>query len=126
VKHAEQDETRSSTVALAWLRSQPGLQSMIIGARTLEQLDGNTSRPARTPCWTASGIGHSWKPSMQRTRRRSDFYGAFGLWRPSSQMKSERRSVFSRLMSTKVSDMVIRGDRTRLCNPRRRSFTFRV
>ena len=33
--------TDSSTVALAWLRAQPGVRSTVIGARTLEQLDAN-------------------------------------------------------------------------------------
>jgi aryl-alcohol dehydrogenase-like predicted oxidoreductase len=40
-KVAKECNSSSSTVALAWLRSQPGVQSIIIGARTLEQLDGN-------------------------------------------------------------------------------------
>ena len=40
-KVAAQCNTDSSTVALAWLRSQPGVQSTIIGARTLQQLDAN-------------------------------------------------------------------------------------
>lgn len=30
-----------STVALAWLKAQPGVQSTLIGARTLEQLEAN-------------------------------------------------------------------------------------
>jgi hypothetical protein len=34
------------------------------------------------------------QPPMQRTRRCSHFYRASELWRPNSQMKSGRRSVF--------------------------------
>ena len=40
-KIAAECNTDSSTVALAWLRSQPGVSSTIIGARTLEQLNAN-------------------------------------------------------------------------------------
>jgi aryl-alcohol dehydrogenase-like predicted oxidoreductase len=40
-KVAKECNSSSPTVALAWLRSQPGVQSIIIGARSLEQLDGN-------------------------------------------------------------------------------------
>jgi aryl-alcohol dehydrogenase-like predicted oxidoreductase len=40
-KVAKECDSSSSSVALAWLRFQPGVQSIIIGARTLEQLDGN-------------------------------------------------------------------------------------
>ena len=38
---AAECNTTSSTIALAWLKSQNGVQSTIIGARTLEQLDAN-------------------------------------------------------------------------------------
>ena len=38
---ATQCGVESSTVALAWLKVQPGVQSTIIGARTLEQLTSN-------------------------------------------------------------------------------------
>ena len=40
-KIAAECEVSSSTVALAWLKAQPGVRSTIIGARTLEQLDAN-------------------------------------------------------------------------------------
>lgn len=40
-KVAAECNTDGSTVALAWLKAQPGVQSTIIGARTLEQLDAN-------------------------------------------------------------------------------------
>jgi aryl-alcohol dehydrogenase-like predicted oxidoreductase len=40
-KVAAECNTDSSTVALAWLKAQPGVSSVIIGARTLEQLDAN-------------------------------------------------------------------------------------
>jgi aryl-alcohol dehydrogenase-like predicted oxidoreductase len=40
-KVAAERNTDSSTVALAWLKAQPGVSSVIIGARTLEQLDAN-------------------------------------------------------------------------------------
>jgi aryl-alcohol dehydrogenase-like predicted oxidoreductase len=40
-KVAKECNSSSPTVALAWLRSQPGVQSVIIGARSLEQLDEN-------------------------------------------------------------------------------------
>jgi len=40
-KIAAECGTDSSTVALAWLKAQPGVRSIIIGARTLEQLDAN-------------------------------------------------------------------------------------
>jgi aryl-alcohol dehydrogenase-like predicted oxidoreductase len=40
-KVAAECNTDSSTVALAWLKSQAGVRSTIIGARTLEQLDAN-------------------------------------------------------------------------------------
>ncbi len=40
-KIAAECNTTSSTVALAWLKSQSSVQSTIIGARTLEQLDAN-------------------------------------------------------------------------------------
>ena len=40
-KVAAECHTDSSTVALAWLKAQPGVTSTIIGARTLEQLDKN-------------------------------------------------------------------------------------
>jgi aryl-alcohol dehydrogenase-like predicted oxidoreductase len=40
-KIATECKTDSSTVALAWLKSQPGVRSTIIGARTLEQLNAN-------------------------------------------------------------------------------------
>ena len=38
---AAERNTDSSTVALAWLKAQPGVSSTIIGSRTLEQLDAN-------------------------------------------------------------------------------------
>src|SRR5271170_7584781 len=38
-KVAAERHTDSSTVALAWLKAQPGVSSTIIGARTLEQLE---------------------------------------------------------------------------------------
>jgi aryl-alcohol dehydrogenase-like predicted oxidoreductase len=40
-KVAAECGTDSSTVALAWLRAQPGISSTIIGASTLKQLDAN-------------------------------------------------------------------------------------
>ena len=40
-KIAAECQTSPSTVALAWLKAQSGVQSTIIGARTLEQLDAN-------------------------------------------------------------------------------------
>ncbi len=40
-KIAAECNTDSSTVALAWLKAQPGVSSSIIGARTLDQLDAN-------------------------------------------------------------------------------------
>lgn len=40
-KIATECNTDSSTVALAWLKSQAGVRSTIIGARTLEQLNAN-------------------------------------------------------------------------------------
>ncbi len=40
-KIAAECNTDSSTVALAWLKAQPGVSSTIIGARTLDQLDAN-------------------------------------------------------------------------------------
>ena len=40
-KVATECNCESSTVALAWLKVQPGVQSTIIGARTMEQLDAN-------------------------------------------------------------------------------------
>lgn len=40
-KIAVECNTSSATVALAWLRAQPGVQSTIIGAKTMEQLDAN-------------------------------------------------------------------------------------
>lgn len=40
-KVATECNTDSSTVALAWLKAQPGVQSTILGARTLEQLRAN-------------------------------------------------------------------------------------
>jgi aryl-alcohol dehydrogenase-like predicted oxidoreductase len=40
-KIATECNTDSSTVALVWLKSQPGVRSTIIGARTLEQLNAN-------------------------------------------------------------------------------------
>ena len=40
-KVAAEHETSSSAVALAWLKAQPGVTSIILGARTMEQLDGN-------------------------------------------------------------------------------------
>jgi aryl-alcohol dehydrogenase-like predicted oxidoreductase len=40
-KIAEECNTDSSTVALAWLKAQPGVRSTVIGVRTLEQLNGN-------------------------------------------------------------------------------------
>jgi aryl-alcohol dehydrogenase-like predicted oxidoreductase len=40
-KVAAECHTDSSTVALAWLKAQPGVSSTIIGARTLEQLEKN-------------------------------------------------------------------------------------
>ena len=40
-KVAAECNASSSTVALAWLKSRPGVTSTIIGARTLEQLDAN-------------------------------------------------------------------------------------
>jgi aryl-alcohol dehydrogenase-like predicted oxidoreductase len=40
-KVAAECETTSSTVALAWLKAQPGVRSTIIGARTMEQLEAN-------------------------------------------------------------------------------------
>jgi len=40
-KIAAECNASSSTVALAWLKVQPGVRSTIIGARTLEQLDAN-------------------------------------------------------------------------------------
>ncbi|HEY1744637.1 MAG TPA: aldo/keto reductase [Granulicella sp.] len=40
-KVAAECEVSSSTVALAWLKTQPEVRSTIIGARTLEQLDAN-------------------------------------------------------------------------------------
>jgi aryl-alcohol dehydrogenase-like predicted oxidoreductase len=40
-KIAAECNTDSSTVALAWVQAQPGVQSTIIGARTIEQLDAN-------------------------------------------------------------------------------------
>ena len=40
-KVATECNTSPSTVALAWLKAQPGVRSTIIGARTLEQLDAN-------------------------------------------------------------------------------------
>ena len=40
-KFASECNTSSSTVALAWLKSQSAVSSTIIGARTLEQLDAN-------------------------------------------------------------------------------------
>ena len=38
---AAESNTDSAAVALAWLKSQPGVRSTIIGARTLQQLDAN-------------------------------------------------------------------------------------
>jgi aryl-alcohol dehydrogenase-like predicted oxidoreductase len=40
-KIAAECNTSSSTVALAWLKAQPGVRSTILGARTLEQLEAN-------------------------------------------------------------------------------------
>ena len=40
-KIATECDAECSTVALAWLKAQPGVQSTIVGARTLEQLDAN-------------------------------------------------------------------------------------
>jgi diketogulonate reductase-like aldo/keto reductase len=40
-KVAAECNTDSSTVALAWLKAQSGVQSTIIGARTLEQPEAN-------------------------------------------------------------------------------------
>jgi aryl-alcohol dehydrogenase-like predicted oxidoreductase len=40
-KIATECNAESSAVALAWLKAQPGVQSIIIGARTLEQLNAN-------------------------------------------------------------------------------------
>jgi aryl-alcohol dehydrogenase-like predicted oxidoreductase len=40
-KVAAECETSSSTVALAWLKAQSGVQSTIVGASTLTQLDAN-------------------------------------------------------------------------------------
>jgi diketogulonate reductase-like aldo/keto reductase len=38
---AHEIETSPARVALAWMRSRPGVISTIIGARTMEQLDEN-------------------------------------------------------------------------------------
>ena len=40
-KVAAECNISSSTVALAWLKTQPGVRSTILGARTLEQPDAN-------------------------------------------------------------------------------------
>ena len=40
-KVAAECNTDSSTVALAWVKAQPGVQSTIIGARTMQQLEAN-------------------------------------------------------------------------------------
>ncbi len=40
-KIAAECNTDSATVALAWVQAQPGVESTIIGARTMEQLDAN-------------------------------------------------------------------------------------
>jgi len=40
-KVASETGASSSSVALAWLKAQPGVTSTIIGARTMEQLDSN-------------------------------------------------------------------------------------
>ena len=41
VKIATECNRDASTVALAWLKTQPGVSSVIIGARTMKQLDAN-------------------------------------------------------------------------------------
>jgi aryl-alcohol dehydrogenase-like predicted oxidoreductase len=47
-KVAAESNTHSSTVALAWLRTQPGVQSVLIGAKKLEQLKANVKALALT------------------------------------------------------------------------------
>jgi aryl-alcohol dehydrogenase-like predicted oxidoreductase len=47
-KVAVESNTDSSTVALAWLRMQPGVQSVLIGAKKLEQLKANVKAVALT------------------------------------------------------------------------------